>query len=107
MYYEFLSKNVIRRYWNKFFPSRLLILGMCPVGALLQAFPAETKVDHMLWESRPHTELPSVDLEKYDAVIVGMTLRHIINAAESPTDEYVSSDVAWSCFIGTDKIKIL
>lgn len=90
---------------TSFFPSRLLILGMCPVGALLQAFPAETKVDHMLWESRPHTELPSVDLEKYDAVIVGMTLRHIINAAESPTDEYVSSDVAWSCFIGTDKIK--
>ncbi len=86
-------------------PKRLLLIGMCPVHTLLQAFPPECRVDHMLWESHPHSPLPEIDFQEYEGVIVGLTLRHILFAAASPSEKHWPSDVLWTRLVGNGQMQ--
>ncbi|MBS1095855.1 HAD-IIIC family phosphatase [Gluconobacter wancherniae] len=85
-------------------PSRLLLLGMCPIATLTKEFPEQFQVDHMLWESRPQTHIPDIEFGNYKATIISLTLRHILTESDSPCEDYFSTDVLWPRLIGTEKI---
>ncbi len=60
----------------------VLALGTCQVGALvLSAARLGYRVDHMLTGSSKNTPMPDVNPAGYDAIVVALTLRNIIEDA--------------------------
>jgi FkbH-like protein len=68
---------------------KLLFLGTCQAGALhMKACSKGMAADHILCESYQHSAVPSVDSD-YDAVVVGLTARHIHIDASKIFDDKV------------------
>lgn len=65
---------------------RVLFLGTCAAEPM-----AGNGVDHILWESFEHAPVPDIDTERYDALAVSLTLRHILDKA-SPG---ANNDLYW------------
>jgi len=66
---------------------RVLFVGTCAAEPV-----AGNGVDHVLWESFEYAPVPDIDTEKYDALVVSLTLRHIL-AKASPD---ANNDLYWS-----------
>jgi FkbH-like protein len=61
---------------------RFLYVGTCQIGHLaVPAAPLGCSIEHMLYDSGWGAELPPLDVARYDAVIVGLTLRTLVNQA--------------------------
>ncbi|MHC1481549.1 HAD-IIIC family phosphatase [Frateuria aurantia] len=86
-------------------PTSILLFGTCGAGHLQNSFPAGCKVDHMLWESFSHKDIPAVDLPRYDAALISLTLRHIMQEAHSPLPDIGASDLLWPRLVGTGKMQ--
>lgn len=76
---------------------RFLILGTCQVQHLAAAAPLfGHTADHRLYESRSHSEIPDVDSSKYDAIVVGFTLRHILYGADGRSMDVLHLRSDWT-----------
>lgn len=77
-------------------PARaFLILGTCQAGALVPSMlNLNIRADHYLVESYLHSQVPDVDFSKYDAVVIGTTLRHILHHATGKS--VVASDATFA-----------
>ena len=65
-----------------FDPVKLLALGTCQIGPLATGnLTCGLNADHILWESYGHSPMPQIDLGAYDAVVIALTLRHIMTDA--------------------------
>jgi FkbH-like protein len=61
---------------------KLLLLGTCQLEPLVEAGArAGLTVNHMLMHSHAHTAVPVVATDGLDAIVVGLTLRNILDAA--------------------------
>ena len=61
---------------------RYLLLGLCQVGHMADpAAPLDCRIDHMLYDGAAGRELPAFDPADYDAVLVALTLRAVLNEA--------------------------
>jgi FkbH-like protein len=61
---------------------RFLYIGTCQIGHLaVPAAPLGCSIEHMLYDSAWGAELPPLDVARYDAVVVGLTLRTLVNQA--------------------------
>ena len=61
---------------------RYLLLGLCQVGHMADpAAPLDCRIDHMLYDGAAGRELPAFDPAAYDAVLVALTLRSVLNEA--------------------------
>ena len=63
-------------------PLRYVFIGLCQVGKLVEV-RAELgcSVDHLLYDSSTHAEPPRLDPARYDAAVVALTLRNLLNEA--------------------------
>ena len=61
---------------------RYLFVGLCQLGALFETgLPLGAQVDHLLYDSSHAATIPPLQLAGYDAAVVALTLRTLLNAA--------------------------
>ncbi len=66
---------------------RYLFVGLCQIGYLNGSVARHGHtVDHVLYDSSSFGVLPPMDIERYDAAVVGLTLRTLLNEASSVAD---------------------
>lgn len=60
----------------------ILLLGTCQLEAIAQAAALSGhRAHHQLMESLPYSQIPVIDADAFDAVVVSLTLRHIFMEA--------------------------
>ncbi|MBE7219299.1 MAG: HAD-IIIC family phosphatase [Caulobacteraceae bacterium] len=61
---------------------RYLLVGLCQLGVLADGeLPLGAEAEHVLFDPSSGAEPPSPPLERFDAAVVSLTLRHLLNAA--------------------------
>ncbi|MHB8285793.1 MAG: HAD-IIIC family phosphatase [Caulobacteraceae bacterium] len=74
-----------------------LFLGNCQVGHL--AAPAASlgcEIEHIVYDSSFGSQLPTLDLARFDAVVVSLTLRTLINEAAGVSGDLAHVRDTWS-----------
>ncbi|CDZ77843.1 FkbH domain protein [Legionella massiliensis] len=84
--------------------AKILLLGTCGISGFVDYFPENCKVDNILWGSSQIDLLPEVDLENYDAVVVSLTLRHILGA-NSVADTTIGKELLWAQLHSEDELQ--
>jgi FkbH-like protein len=73
-----------------------LYVGTCHIGHLaIPATPLGCRIEHMLYDSAWSAELPPLNMARYDAAVVGLTLRTLVNEAYGESIDLAHARQTW------------
>ncbi|MCW4594851.1 HAD-IIIC family phosphatase [Gluconacetobacter entanii] len=81
---------------------KVLFLGTCSAESVMENMPQSMKTAHVLFESYLHHDIPDVNYEEYDFVVIFITLRHIFFKAAVPIEGIQPSELAWTRLVTED-----